>query len=574
MCPRTMRSKPPPEPEPKPNGDQLQVEEEKQPAQPARVEVKATGGSIESVRAALGPAKVEIEEVEPLLAPGEEPPDPVALALADGKNMIVVTRIYPRRWGQHKVDIKCERYQCPIGLDDLESDVFTRFGGKRFKVSIHPNTPTGEMKTLASFTIESDDDVPLDDGQRYAVEREIWDPRTMVAGGGDPTLVEDDSPNAVMRRALLDQIKRVTDKKQLAELRKQLREIEEEERAERREERREGQPASLDPKDKAIESMQRQLDEMKRQQNDERLARIEAKLDREPKGNDNTLLIELIRSADSKFATMMTALTAGSNKSSEDVIIDKIVKLKNLFGPNDSRVKGLEERLINVAFDKMLDGGLSDVDPDEDVAKYTIKQAVPLIKTYLEKKLEKDDKGTPMTEEKIRQIYAEAAQKAATDVAEKLVKEGKIQGIAHNPQPKPAPTQQKTQPAQPPPKEEGVKVAIPPGPQGQGYDRKKSIDFVISVALSDIAGGVKAMEQTFVIGDILDKLDDEFLTQLSGIDTGQQLEQLLAPHADPAKLEKLKEVGKNEDVSSWLRRVIVTTQDEFRKARKAAAEKK
>lgn len=571
----------------------------------AQVELKVKGSG-EAARRAIedisaGGARVADEVTEPEVIVEEE--DPIALLLSNPKNMVIVTRQFPRIWQSVPCAFRVEKYPCPITIEQIERDVFSRFGGKSYRVSIHPNTPNGEMRILEAFPIEhpTEDDPVFEDEGMPEMEpdrrRAAYDPRTsIVMDGRDPTLVPDDSPNAVMRRALLDQIKIVTDKKQLAELKRQLKDLEDEDREEReeREARKRAkskpEPTASDPRDEVIKQLQARLDAMEKQKEGDRFTRLEEMIAEIKAGGggkkDDSLIATILTNQNSLIQTLITG--GGKKEDNFEAMLSKVKLLKDVFGTGDSRVKGLEERLMDIAIDTIEGGGRGAPAEDEDPIKFAVKQGVPVIKSYLEKRIEKDD-ASKLTKEQVEAIYADAAKKAAIEVAQKLEKEGKLVRVGAAPPPsKPAgnlpapapaapaknpegvstvvtvePHKSGTPAPAPTPKKEEPPVKLPPGPTSPEYNRKQAVDFVLNTISEDITRGCPS--DSFACGDALDRLDDEILTQISSIETAEQLDQVLAPHADPEKLAYIKEMGKNEAVKSWLKRLVVTIQDEYKK---------
>jgi hypothetical protein len=105
-------------------------------------------------------------------------------------------------------------------------------------------------------------------------------------------------------------------------------------------------------------------------------------------------------------------------------------------------------------------------------------------------------------------------------------------------------------------------VEVPAAPGAPGYDRKKAVDFVMDIAISDAVDGCP--ENTFLVGDIIDRLDSDLMDTLILVDDGAGLEQWLEPHADPDKVTRLKELGTDPKVKTWVSRVILTAQAQYR----------
>lgn len=115
------------------------------------------------------------------------------------------------------------------------------------------------------------------------------------------------------------------------------------------------------------------------------------------------------------------------------------------------------------------------------------------------------------------------------------------------------------------------KVEVPPSPHEDGYSRQQAVDFVLDAIRSEIRQRIPhdKPEETFVVADALDRFDDELLFTISQVETGQQMDEALMPYGDEAKLSEIKKSGdENDKVKAWLKRIILTLQDEWK--RKAA----
>jgi hypothetical protein len=528
------------------------------------------GGAASAIAPAPVEEKSEIDELMDLLS--------------DPKNMVVVTRTFPSQFVGRKVDVKCGTFRCPTIVERLQEDVFSRFGGENFTVDVCPRTPNGESKIMASFQLNNEGCDPLDGSgnpiepsQEWSEQRRPFDPRRTIPLGSDPTLIEDTSPLGLMKKSLQSELSMATDRKQIAEIKRQIREIEEEEAEARESRQARKKPAVVenDPRDAKIAELERKVAAEEKKKEDDRLTRIETALAKILEGGvagaqkeDPILKIMLAnqQSADRRIELLMKsqsdALTAALTNKPEkkDTMAELFANLKNMkdaFGGDNSRVKHLEEKIFDLAFDRLADGtergGASD--DEDDIAKYTVKQAVPLFSKYLERQIEKDkEKGVELTAERQKQLMEEATRKVAEDLAAK----GMIVKDPAKALPAPAPKPQPT--AQPKPKGDDVKV--PPGPQSPEYNRKNAVNFVLDVALSDIKKGCP--RDSFLPGDILDRLDGELLEQFSRIESGTDLETFLQPHADPARYAALKDAAnKDQGVKRWLRDMLFTTKDAY-----------
>jgi len=574
----------------------------------AQVEVKAKGEA-GAVRKALGRMAAE-PAPEGRMTEGDI--DAIAELLASPKHLVVVQRIYPRRWEGRRCDKKLDKFRCPITLDDLSDAVFEAYGGKRFNVDVHPNTPTGEFKeALVSFTIENPDtDEPYFPEDRPNLT------------GEDPTVVEDNDPMAMTEKLLEGKARMIGKRIEVREAKKALKELDDDD------DKPPAAPApptgdpALDKRLHGIEEENRRLrDQLERKDRDDKLeSRFRGLEDlirdtskgKQPPAQDNTLLVEVIRSGDVKFTSMMNAIVAANKPQApafdRKAMYEEMEQLKKVFGSDDNRVKRIEDRLFEFAMDHM-GGGAA----EEDTVKVAIKELTPVLRTYVERKVDADIQaagqgGKRLTEEEIKKIQQEAAQKAAKELAEKWEREGVLVRVpqaggkpaAPPPPPQPAPgtrTMVQVEPANlegkpaagapqsaapaapvaPPaaqdnlPYEEVDGVKLPPSPQSPAYDRKRAVDFVLDTIIEDIGKGCPP--DTFVVGDILDRLDDEILHDLLKISTGADLDALLRPWATPDKTAFIKKAGEEDTIKSWLTRIVVTAQDEYRRAL-AASEKR
>lgn len=57
-------------------------------------------------------------------------------ALKDAKHIVVVTRIAPRTFEGQKVNVEVYRESCPLSLQDIQEEVFTNFGGKKYRIAV------------------------------------------------------------------------------------------------------------------------------------------------------------------------------------------------------------------------------------------------------------------------------------------------------------------------------------------------------------------------------------------------------------------------------------------------------
>ena len=112
---------------------------------------------------------------------------------------------------------------------------------------------------------------------------------------------------------------------------------------------------------------------------------------------------------------------------------------------------------------------------------------------------------------------------------------------------------------------------VPPGPNEDGYTRENGINFVLSAILQEIkSGDWKSEEGSVVIGDFLDRLDRGLLLGLTQVTTGEQLDHLIKPFANPNLVSQVKQKGEeNRAISAWLEHVLVSVKNEVIRAEEA-----
>lgn len=577
---------PPPVPKEKPQKGRL-------PRKPgANIQVTARGDA-ESVATALqnlsprrapapaapaAPKEREEAEDEGLLTQEQ-----LVRLLSDPKNVVTVYRTYPKRFQGVKCDTKVgDPYRCPTSLEDMQADIFNRFGGKKFTGYIHPAGPLGQHKILAAVEMENPDTSEPVFESSPGEEEIVYDPRFMPkpADGSDPTARPEEDPFMSMESDLKKQMRVTSRQVQLENLKAQLKELKS-----KKGEVEEGvQSRDTSSEDKLLliqmeNNINRRIDQIQGM-----MDRI-ASSDSQPKSDGNDTIMKMLlaqqKSSDDRFNTMMTAfMTAmtnqnkGREKDDFDAVLDRLAKMKNVFGHDDPRSKRLEDMAMDFFTERVMGNG-GDGDGEESDVKYAVKQLVPVVKTFVDKKL-----SEPAAEAPTKEQFNAAVQQEATRVIQGLIQQGKLELKQHPPglpapHPKIGAPQEKrpaaAKPAEPPaapkepaPREEEPEMSnVPPEPGTPGYDRKKAVDFVLDSILHDIDAGFP--EESFVVGDALDRLDDEILDQLLTVATGEDLEKVVGPHCTPAKIQAIKDRGRNPRVKTWLTRVITTIQDEYRR---------
>jgi len=505
--------------------------------------------------------------------------DKFAGLLQNPRYMVVVSRLHPTSYLGVRCPVRLEKYPLPNTLDDICADIFRRFGGKRFKVAVHPNKTTGESVLIDAIAIENpDSDIPLHEGEPIA------EPPEEEVEAVDPTIVEDNDASAQLEKTINDQIKMTDRILKLKSSKRLLKELDNTGEDDAGRTRRE------DQSDERFRQLEERItiknveDRMEKRM-DQLAGMIEslAKGGGAARGGDGEsgmmkFMLQMQQNSQQQFQTMMTTmmgLLTSNNKKHDDLDsqLDRLSKLRNVFGEGDSRLKSIESKLLNVAFDRLLDGGGDMGGEPEDLGKVAIKELSPILKTFVEAKVaqaEAPPQGQITQDQYKKHVQAEA-QKIALGIAKDWEQKGYLVKLPDNrglPAPKaspaPAPTTQAPPPPkQEPPKEEEEEVDTPPSPQSPKYDRRAAVQFVLEVISEDIK---TQNEDTYAVGDILDRLDDELLGGMLSISTGPELEALLAPHADPKLLEEIKaEAKKSPAAEEWLQKTILTAKSEYRK---------
>jgi hypothetical protein len=638
------------------------------PEQPAQVSLTIKG-SDRSARAAAkrfggDPAKPSV--VETPANDDETPVDPIAELLSDGKNMVLVTRQKPRTvvgpdGSEHATNIRIHgSYTCPTSKAEIEELVFEQHGGSKYKCTIHPDTTDGANKILGHFTIENPDSKcpPYIDGVTINIPQE-QEERLDIPNGSDPTARETD-PLAQMRTALQRRLERAQMKKEIEELETQVRDIENG--------GRKPEPSGESDEVRKLREKNADLEKAlaEKKVNDrfdglensiKTLAAAVTAKPAEKSGDEPVMkfIIEKMKSDDTRFTEMMRALTAKqaptvpvpSGGEDFDKFLDRFTKLQALTGggrkSGEGRLSDLEQKLIDVAYDKLMggDGDGGDVEDTEDVAKLAVKQFAPILKTFVEKKMDQENAangGAPVTEEQKRRIYAEAAQAAARKVTEDLAAQGislaqgsdgklvalpapatktpvvpprqgsgpgkvvdvrrtnagivKTVSVEPHSSARPAPQPKESAPATQVPTTNtntggdevkyaefpglgqggGVlRVELPAPPDDVQYDRRRNVNFILDAIRSEILQEIpqKRPDASFVLGDVMELLDDEILDRISRVEDGTQMEGILAEFGDRTKIDEIKKSGESEDVKVWLRRLVTTIGDTYRDQKKA-----
>lgn len=455
-------------PEPETNGHVASepVEPVEAPEPPAKVKYSAEGSPRAVAAAARKIANVQAAPVTTPASDPEPPIDDTDALMADGKNMVLVRRTFPKTvemqdGSKRRCAVKLpDRYDCPTTREKIENDIFERYGGSEYKCTIHPATTNGDGTLLGFFVIEhpNSDEPPYfpDDPPQEAPP---YDSRTSLhTSGGDPTMHETDG----LAKLRADAERRLD----RARVRKEMKELEAE--AKRLEEEIDG----VDKKPPAAPIPPGESDEIQklREQNaqlsallaekkvNDRFDKLEdsiAKLatavaaggtTKPTVNSDETFAMQMVKQSQQHSKDMMTLMqdkvkpAAATHEGDFDKFLDRYTKLQTITGggpaaanKSSGRLSELESKLIDMSFDRLTGGGGGDGDDDdggdpfESAVKLAIKEFAPIAKVYVDKKMEHENAasgGQPLSKEQIQKIYAEAAQAAAKKVQDDLALQG------------------------------------------------------------------------------------------------------------------------------------------------------
>ncbi len=640
-------------PEPMDNGHEEtpEVQETAEVAEPPakmRVQIEGTAGAVRAAARKVGnspPTPVVATPADDI----EPPIDNTDALLADGRNMVVVQRQFPKAvtlgdGTKRRCAVKLpDRYACPTTREEIENDVFDRHGGKKYKCTIHPATTNGESQILGFFTIEH----PDSEAQPFFEDdpQPEFDPRTAITPGNEDKTMHETDNLAEVKARLQRRLDRAETLKEIKQMEKLTKDAE-------RELESDGKPpappvssSESDEVKKLREQnalLQAQLAEKKVNDRFDKLedsitklaTAIAAKPVEKPADDPfMKFMFEKMKSDDTRMTALMDTITKVANKppaaaaaspeDNFDKMLERLTKMKTVFGAKDSRVSELEDKLIDASMDRLLGGGDEERGPvdEEDAFKFALKQMTPVIKAYVEKKVgqREDDTGEAPNKEELKKIYEEAGKKAAQEIAEKWQKEGLVVRADGSRPALPAPAGKQQVPARhvrqgdrpgvvtnvqntpegqvktvnvqphdlskkPTPhsepqgkKEETVakytqlpglgengsalKVELPAQPGDLKYDRKRSIDFVLDSIRSEILQGMpsKSPDDSVVPGDALELLDDEILAKIAVVENGEQLEREIGPWCDPVKIQAVKDAGNQNEETKSWLRRIFIT---------------
>ncbi len=440
------------------------------PEEPAQVEVKMRG-SDRSVRTAARRLAGESPKPPPVVSTPandvEPPDDPIAELLADGKNMVIVTRQTPRNIRDPRTGEKIVtnlrlpgKYTCPTSIAAIEDQVFNEHWGSTYKCTIHPDISSGENTILGHFQITHPDPKapPWVEGVTDVEPEEPEDPRdpsSRIPTRGDPTLQETDQ----LVKLKQDAERRI----ERARLRKEALQMEQEAKRLEAELENGGRPPAPPPGESdEIRKLREQnatlAAQLAEKKVNDRFDKIEGTLADVAKTlatiaaggmksagtSENDLFLKLLdqskQSSKDMIEFMKSMQTVGKPAASGDdfdKFLDRMTKLQTITGTapksgSGGRLSSLEEKLIDMSFDRLTGGGGGDDEegsgePFEDAVKLAIKEFAPIAKTYVDKKMDQESTasgGQSLNQDQIKKIYAEAAQAAAKKVQDDLMTQG------------------------------------------------------------------------------------------------------------------------------------------------------
>lgn len=380
--------------------------------------------------------------------------DPIPALLADGKNMVIVTRQTPRnirnpRTGEKIVtNVRLPgKYSCPTSIASIAEQVFEEHWGSTYKCTVHPDTSSGENTILGNFKIEHPDPKapPFVEGVTDIQEEPADDPAARRLDGTDPTLQETDQ----LVKLKQDAERRI----ERARLRKEALQMEQEAKRLEAELENGGRPAAPSAESEEIRKLREKIAEQERQLSEkkvnDRFDRIEGLVADLAKtlttakpaaGGEESVVMKMLQMSQQHSKDLLAAIQdkkpAASAEADLDKFLDRVTKLQTVTGTGPSkggsRLSDVENRLIDIAWDKLNGGGASEEggesgDMYEDAIKLAIKEFAPVAKTFVEKKMAQESAangGAALSKDALQRIYVEAAQAASAKVQGDLLAQG------------------------------------------------------------------------------------------------------------------------------------------------------
>lgn len=452
------------------NGTSTEVAEE--PAavpqeEPAQVQLTIKGSDKSARAAAKRFGEGEAPRVPRVSTPSNDteedaPPDdadPVPKLLADGRNMVIVTRQTPRKIKNPRTGEKIVtnvrlpgKYTCPTSIQAIAEQVFDEYWGSTYKCTIHPDTSSGENTLLGHFQIEHPDpDAPPYIEGVTDVEEEAPPETRGATGTIDPTLSETDQLVKI-RQDAERRMERARARKEAMEMEQLAKRMEEELENGTKPPQPSAESSEIQKLRERIAEQDRQLSEKKVNDRFDQLestigalAESVAKLAtaRPAASSEESVVMKMMTMSQQHSKDMMALLQeqrkpAANPEGDLDKFLDRVTKLQAVtgMGPNKGggRSSEIEQRLLDFAYDHMLKGGESgdegaaqSGDMYEDAIKLAIKEFAPVAKTFVEKKMAQEtaaNGGAPIPEETLKRIYNEAASAAASKVQGDLLSQG------------------------------------------------------------------------------------------------------------------------------------------------------
>ncbi len=524
----------------------------------------------------------EESETQPEAEINQELDNKLSALLSDPKCFIIIERTQPVRFRGVHTAVEVDRMKCPITLSDIKERIQENHGGKKYRISIHPNSPTGEMRTLSAFPLEIpgeepflDESAPLPGGSRMG-PRFSEEYGTSWADSLDPTAIDSEDPATILSQHYKGQAKTLADKIRVKTLKRSVRELDEEDEG-----------GSTDE----MQTLRNQMELSERDRRmDDRFSTLEEKLSGSNSSNEMLLAMMKMQEASNQannqmrnelqqqnmqfITTMMEMNRSKGPEETFDSSLERMVKMKEAMEGKSNKIEGI---MFDLLSDK-LNGGSSDEDPVTVAVKEGLSALKPVLMELVSKK-PGVSQAMPLSKEEATRAYQEEGRKAAQEIAQRMIEKQKAMALANptpppssvaSPAPSPVPMV-----AQPPMQGQEYQInpldEVPPGPNEDGYTRENGINFVLSAILQEIkSGDWKSEEGSVVIGDFLDRLDRGLLLGLTQVTTGEQLDHLIKPFANPNLVSQVKQKGEeNRAISAWLEHVLVSVKNEVIRAEEA-----
>lgn len=526
-------------------------------------------GSEAAVKKAMARYSDESEDQEKEATSIDEGGEKILADLANPSNKVIIKRTFPPEFNGRNCRGEVATLECPLSMDDIREEILLRHGGARYRISVHPNTPNGELRVLSAYTFSNPDtDVPLLHQTREDEDEELWMPPV------DPTMIPNNNPSDVLEESYRKRTRVATVKAQAKEAEKALSELE-------------GDDDS--PPTEEIFSLRAQLQDMERRREyDQKFTAIQTQM---AKGGDSSQLtiavLQMMQSANQQQAQMRSEMMGQQTAFMQSMMDQNKNKEESSLS---SKLNGL---MFDLLSDKLFSG--SSNNNEDDPLKYAIKELVPAVKEIAGNALnppQSPQPGVVISPEDSQKAYDLAARKAAEDVTKNLravierkqaealsaqqqylkdqetsrltsVSSSSLPPISGNArsgegglEAAPQPPVENLSPS------ERSNMNVPPTPDEEGYDRSVAVNFVLDSLITDIKN--KCPRESYIIDDFLLQLDEELLDQFADISSGDELQTLIKPYANEEKLSYIKRRGEEERVvRTWLTNVVTTVQNAY-----------